>query len=154
LRATFDFLIRNPKYMQSLQSEIDEYYTSKKLTAPVTYAQALELPFLQAVVKEAGRLHPSIMYQLPRYAPDEGITIDGKFLPAETEIGMTPLTMNRDKKIFGEDANEFRPERWMENAEKARYMESMLTTVWPLWRLLIRVWVWIANVYWKEYWLL
>jgi cytochrome P450 len=115
--------------MARLRSEIDEYYNSRNLTTPITYAQTLEMPFLQAVIKEAGRLHPSIMYQLPRYAPPEGVTIDGKFLPSGTEVGMTPLTMNRDKAIFGEDADEFRPERWLENAEKARYMDSMLTTV-------------------------
>lgn len=111
LRATFDFLIRHPKHMKRLQAEIDEYYDTKALTAPITYAQCLELPFLQAVIKEAGRLHPSIMYQLPRYAPPEGITIDGHFLPEGTEIGISPLSMNRDTAIFGIDADEFRPER-------------------------------------------
>src|SRR5256885_7202490 len=115
--------------MKRLQAEIDEYYDTKTLTAPITYAQCLELPFLQAVIKEAGRLHPSVMYQLPRYAPPEGITIDDYFLPQGTEIGISPLTMNRDTAIFGIDADEFRPERWMENPEKTRYMDSMLTTV-------------------------
>jgi cytochrome P450 len=153
LRATFDFLIRHPKYMNRLQSEIDQYYNSKNLTAPITYSQALELPFLQAVIKEAGRLHPSIMYQLPRYAPPEGITIEGKFLPAGTEIGISPLSMNRDTRIFGADANEFRPERWIENAEKARYMDSMLTTVHLKFSLsnntLVRIR--IENMYWTKY---
>jgi len=116
--------------MKRLQAEIDEYYAAKSLTSPITYAQCLELPFLQAVIKEAGRLHPSIMYQLPRYAPPEGITIAEHFLPAGTELGVSTLTMNRDPTIFGVDAEEFRPERWMENPERARYMDSMLTTVW------------------------
>lgn len=129
IRATFDFLIRHPTHMKRLQAEIDEYYDTKALTAPITYAQCLELPFLQAVIKEAGRLHPSIMYQLPRYAPPEGITIDNHFLPGGTEIGISPLSINRDTAIFGIDADEFRPERWMENSETARYMDSMLTTV-------------------------
>jgi cytochrome P450 len=123
--------MRYPKYMTRLKSEIDEYYTSRNLTTPITYSQALEMPFLQAVIKEAGRLHPSIMYQLPRYAPPEGLTIDGIFLPSGTEVGISPLSMNRDKEIFGEDANDFRPERWLEDPEKARYMDSMLTTVFP-----------------------
>jgi cytochrome P450 len=130
--------------MNRLQAEINEYYTTKNLTTPITYAQCLELPFLQAVIKEAGRLHPSIMYQLPRYSPPEGITIDNHFLPAGTEIGMSPLSMNRDTAIFGVDADEFRPGRWMDNPEKARYMDSMLTTVYTLGNLgLIIVWLWV-----------
>lgn len=130
--------------MARLRSEIDEYYYSRNLTTPITYAQTLEMPFLQAVIKEAGRLHPSIMYQLPRYAPPEGVTIDGKFLPAGTEVGMTPLTMNRDKAIFGQDADEFRPERWLEDAEKARFMDSMLTTVsLNFQRPDFEVWIWL-----------
>jgi cytochrome P450 len=141
--------MRYPKYMTRLQSEIDEYYTSHNPTTPITYSQALEMPFLQAVIKEAGRLHPSIMYQLPRYAPPEGITIDGKFLPAGIEVGISSLSMNRDKEIFSEDANVFRPERWLENAEKARYMDSMLTTVFHGNANVVGIW--IEDVYWKEH---
>lgn len=72
--------------MQQLQAEIDEFHVSHQVTAPITYSQALEMSFLQAVIKEAGGLHPSIIYQLPRYAPDEGIIIDGKPIPAGTEV--------------------------------------------------------------------
>lgn len=53
--------------------------------------------------------------------------------------------MNRDTAIFGVDADEFRPERWMDNPEKARHMDSMLTTVCP-WRSLVVdlvVWIWV-----------
>jgi cytochrome P450 len=121
--------MRNPRYMKRLQSEIDQFCTSQTNKGPITYAQALTLPFLQAVILEATRLHPSIIYQLPRHSPEEGITIDGKVIPSGIDIGISPLTMNRDKAIFGEDAESFRPERWMEDKEKARVMESRLSTV-------------------------
>jgi len=131
IRAVFDYLMRNPQHMNRLQSEIDDFYESQKLSTPITYAQTLTLPFLQAVILEATRLFPSIIYQLPRHSPEEGITIDGKQIPRGVDIGISTLTMNRDKAIFGDDAEMFRPERWLADKDKARYMEARLTTVYP-----------------------
>jgi cytochrome P450 len=84
---------------------------------------------LQAVIKEVERLHPSIVYQLPRYAPPEGLTIDGHFIPPKQIVGISPITMNRSKAIYGEDANEFNPETWLVNNPKVRYMDGRLATV-------------------------
>jgi cytochrome P450 len=84
---------------------------------------------LQAVIKEVERLHPSIVYQLPRYAPPEGLTIDGHFIPPKQIVGISPITMNRSKAIYGEDANEFNPETWLVNNPKVRYMDGHLATV-------------------------
>jgi cytochrome P450 len=39
---------------------------------------------------------------------------------------MNAWVINRDKKTFGEDADDFRPERWMEDSERVGDM-SMFT---------------------------
>jgi cytochrome P450 len=122
--------MRHLDVYERLQQEVDEYYEkSVPDGSEITYQQCLTLPYLQAVVKEAGRVFPSIMYQIPRIVPAEGITIAGYVLPPGTNAGISARSMNRDKKIFGDDANEFRPDRWLEDESRARYMDSLLATV-------------------------
>jgi cytochrome P450 len=104
--------------------EVDDFYTANPLTEPITYLQTQQLTYLNAVAKEAMRLRPSIIGQLLRHTPQEGLTVDGKYIPPKTTIGISPLAQNRDKAIWGEDANELRPERWLEDEAKARYLES------------------------------
>ncbi len=43
--------------------------------------------------------------------PAGGDTIDGKYIPAGTQIGSSPFGIHHSKKMFGEDAEIFRPER-------------------------------------------
>jgi cytochrome P450 len=95
------------------------------------------------VVKEAGRIFPSIVYQIPRYAPPEGVTIAGYAIPPATPVGISARSMNRSKEIFGQDANEFRPERWLEDENKAKSMDGFLATVLRLPEcILTLVWIW------------
>lgn len=37
----------------------------------------------------------------------------GDYLPGGTIVGMNPYVTNRNKSIYGEDADMFRPERWL-----------------------------------------
>jgi cytochrome P450 len=54
---------------------------------------------------------------VPKLVPEGGdtVVINGKlvFLPGGTNIGYCVWGLNRDKMIFGEDADHFRPERWL-----------------------------------------
>jgi cytochrome P450 len=79
-------------------------------------------------VKEATRLLPSIVYQLLRHVPEQGLTVDGKFIPPSTPVGVSPIAQNRDPTIWGEDADVFRPERWLEDEKKARRYEVLNMT--------------------------
>lgn len=131
IRALMIFLMENPAYYNRVQQEVDDFYDKNipNRDSEITFQQCLSLPFFQAVVKETGRMYPSIVYQIPRYVPAEGITIAGYAIPPGTPAGISAMAMNRSKQIFGEDANVFRPERWLENEPRARYMDSLLATV-------------------------
>ncbi|KAL1645594.1 hypothetical protein SLS61_008277 [Didymella pomorum] len=72
------------------------------------------MPYLQACIQEALRLHPAVGMSLPRVVPQEGFEIDGTFIPAGTIIGANPWVIHRQKEVFGEDCETFRPERWLE----------------------------------------
>ncbi|KAI1259170.1 cytochrome P450 [Xylariaceae sp. FL1019] len=68
-----------------------------------------------ATITEALRIHPATGLLLERVVPKGGATLHGYFLPEDTLIGVNPWVINRDKGIFGEDAHQFRPERWIES---------------------------------------
>ncbi|USW56079.1 Putative cytochrome P450 [Septoria linicola] len=83
--------------------------------------QTLDLPMLCATIREAMRLLPSITYPLYRYAPP-GMEVGSYSIPAGTAIGMSPGAANRNKSVWGDDADQFRPDRWLEDEDKAKYL--------------------------------
>ncbi|KAJ9653012.1 hypothetical protein H2198_007759 [Neophaeococcomyces mojaviensis] len=113
LRAVLYYIIRNPRVYKTLQEEIDNANLAGKLSKNVTFAESQELPYLQCCLKEAMRFHPSVGYPLERVVPMPGADIGGVYLPGGTIIGVNAMVIHRDKSIFGADANEFRPERWI-----------------------------------------
>jgi cytochrome P450 len=73
------------------------------------------MPYLHAVLKEALRVHPAFTTPMYRTVPSSGLVLpDGEFVPAGTEIGISQWVLHFDQDIFGEDAADFRPERWLE----------------------------------------
>lgn len=50
---------------------------------------------------------------MAKKVPPEGDTINGIFVPGGTQIGYGAWPIFRNKKIWGDDANAFRPERWL-----------------------------------------
>jgi cytochrome P450 len=81
-------------------------------------------------MKEAMRLHPSIAFPLERVVPPNGAHLCGYDLPGGTIVGVLAPLINRNKDIFGQDVNDFRPERWIEaDSERLKLMEKTYTTV-------------------------
>lgn len=95
----------------------------------MTFQQARELPYLDACIKEAGRIHPPFGLPLERVVPPEGAIICGERLSGGTVVGISGWTVHRDPETFGEDVDEWRPERWLVGEEKRRKMEHALLTV-------------------------
>lgn len=136
IKAVLGPLLRDPKRYQRLQNEIDKALAdgdSSGQKKTLSYAVIKDLPFLSGCIKEGSRLHPSIVYQLPRKAPKEGITFDGYYLDHTTTISMSPLAQNRCREVFGEDADEWKPERWIpgegSSESQIKTMDKQLATV-------------------------
>lgn len=71
-------------------------------------------PDLEAVVRESMRMHPGVCMLLERYVPSSGLTLpDGSFVPPNTAVGINPYVAGRHESVWGEDADDFRPERWL-----------------------------------------
>jgi hypothetical protein len=75
------------------------------------------------------RMHPGVSFPLERVVPAGGVQVSGAFLPEGTIVGMTAAVVHRDKEVFGEDADTYRPERWLGEEEGVKVMERTLLTV-------------------------
>ncbi|KAJ5315081.1 cytochrome P450 [Penicillium atrosanguineum] len=129
LRAIIYYLVQNGKVYMRLQKEIDDADKAGKLSDYVTYAECLELPYLQAAMKEAMRCHPGVSFPLERVVPEGGTVLCGVPLSAGTIVGMNPAVVHHDKTIFGDDAEAFRPERWINSSqEQIKLMDRHLMT--------------------------
>jgi cytochrome P450 len=51
--------------------------------------------------------------------PPQGDTIAGKFVPGGTDIMTNMFAMLRNRDVFGEDADVFRPERFLESSSSS-----------------------------------
>lgn len=130
LRTVFHSLLVNPESMSSLLAEVDDAAAKGRLSNPATWREAHALPYLDAVIKEAGRLHPPFGLPLERVVPPSGATVCGQALPPGTVVGMSAWVVHRDPDTFGQDCNEWKPERWIGTSpENRRLMENALLTV-------------------------
>ena len=112
-------VMKNPRIYERLVTEIRTAFPPDTNEIP-TYAQTNKLPYLQACIKEALRVLPAIGRPLPRIVPPEGKTLAGETFPEGVIVGIPAWTVHRDKKVWGEDAEIFRPERWLEG-DAAKY---------------------------------
>lgn len=70
------------------------------------------------MINETLRMHANTGLILERIVPEGGTTIDGHTIPVGTVIGVNAWVIHRNKKVFGEDVDVFRPERWLEADEE------------------------------------
>ncbi|KAK5046898.1 hypothetical protein LTR84_007252 [Exophiala bonariae] len=124
LRACFYYLMKTPRAYEALVAEIDGADSRGLLSSFVTYDECLRLPYLQAVMKEAMRMHPGVAFPLERYVPRGGATLCGVWLPEGTTVSVNAAVIHMDKVVYGKDADQFRPERWIDaSPERLKMME-------------------------------
>ncbi|KAG8162219.1 hypothetical protein KVR01_007984 [Diaporthe batatas] len=97
-----------------LREEIDSFTAQGQLSARLTFKETQRMPYLDAVVKEALRLHSAVGLPLWRVVPQGGLDIAGQYLPAGTNVGINAWVAHFNEGVWGDDARQFRPERWLE----------------------------------------
>ncbi|KAF9889804.1 hypothetical protein FE257_006894 [Aspergillus nanangensis] len=125
LSSVIYYLCRNGGAERQLYEEIEVFESEGRLSDPVMFEEARQMPYLQACIKEALRLHPAVGRPLLRTVPHGGATIAGRYLPAGATVGINAWVLHRNEAIFGDDVEEFRPERWLqEDKAKLSLMEQ------------------------------
>lgn len=120
INMTVSHVAANPEIALKVRNEIKAAISDGKISSPVTNAEAIKLPYLQAVIWEGLRVHPPFGGLIMKEVGAEGDMFDGKFLPAGTRIGHSTWAVTHETSVFGADADVFRPERWLEADEKTR----------------------------------
>lgn len=129
MRQAFYGLLSNPSTLTRLREEL----TSANLSKPYPRQHEVrDLPYLDACINEALRLHPPFSLPFERVVPKEGIQIGDRFFEGGTIVGMNPYVVGRHRPTFGDDVEAFRPERWLGiSEEQHRKMAASILTVRP-----------------------
>lgn len=135
IRMTIYHIVTNPECLSTLLAELGSAGHGATSGADpssepiITDAEARQLVYLQACIKEGLRLYPPVVSLLSKQTPPEGdsITItypDGSskhaIVPGGISIGWNSYGMLRSKRWFGDDADLFRPERWLREQDPVR----------------------------------
>lgn len=106
-------LIRHPHILKQAQQELDTVVGPDRL---VTEPDLSQLPFLQAIVKETFRLHPSTPLSLPRIS-SESCEVDGYYIPKGSTLLVNVWAIARDPNMWVNPL-EFQPARFLPGGEK------------------------------------
>lgn len=106
-------------------------------------------------------MHPAVGFPLERYIPESGAEICGHKLPAGTNVSTSAPLIHMNKDVFGNDAEAFRPERWLEaSPEQLRLMENSFIAVCSSFlahggtnhlHFYVTVWTRVQNLHWEEH---
>jgi len=104
----------NPEAAERYYDEVDEVLDGR----PATLADLPELEYVEAVISEAWRLYPP----LPKLTLEasEPIEIGGYRIPEGGLVEAPQWVLHRDER-FWDDPTEFRPERWLGDADRPEF---------------------------------
>ncbi|CUM68613.1 uncharacterized protein PRCAT00006340001 [Priceomyces carsonii] len=123
LSFTFFELARNPRIWEELKKEIYETfgYAENSKIDEITFESLKKCEYLKAVLNESLRMYPSVPQNyrvstkatsLPRGGGKDGMS--PIYIRKGQTITYTVYATHRNPKIYGKDAEVYRPERWFE----------------------------------------
>ncbi|KKY27769.1 putative cytochrome p450 [Diplodia seriata] len=112
--------------MEKLERELREHVVDPDQMPPLGDLE--KLPYLVACMKESLRVAMAVPGRLPRLVPADGppLVIDGKVIPPGAIIGCSAYSVHFDESVWGPDARQFRPERWL--TDDAKRLANYLVT--------------------------
>lgn len=113
-------LLSNPQILRTLKTELAKAIPDPDVSTSRTTLE--QLPYLNAVVKEALRLSYGVCTRLQR-VPHEPLPFQDWIISAGAPVGMTS-TLLHDESVFP-NSKEFKPERWIEDPRLDRYLFSL-----------------------------
>ncbi|KAL9131404.1 MAG: hypothetical protein Q9217_000672 [Psora testacea] len=114
LTWTFYLLMRHPKVQKKVLAELGQVFPNAEREIHLSFdnVQPTSLPYTTAVFNETIRLYPPVPVELKECTADNTFP-DGTWLPKGTVVMWAPWSMGRSTLIWGDDADEFRPDRWL-----------------------------------------
>lgn len=107
--ATF-LLSKNPEVQTKLRKEVREHIGSLNDAINDTIIDGM--PYLHAVCQEVLRVYAPVPVTMREAVSDT--TLMGHYVPKGSVIMLCTWAVNFSKELWGPDADEFKPERWMQ----------------------------------------
>ncbi|KAI1458004.1 cytochrome P450 [Annulohypoxylon moriforme] len=104
-------LCKNPEIQAKLRAEIRENLPPIDSDQQITSQDIDNLPYLNAVTNEVLRYYAPVPLTLREASVDT--MIQGQKVPKGTAVMLSPWATNFDKELWGPDAHEFNPDRWI-----------------------------------------
>eukprot|EP00591_Stephanopyxis_turris_P015131 CAMPEP_0195538460 /NCGR_PEP_ID=MMETSP0794_2-20130614/49539_1 /TAXON_ID=515487 /ORGANISM="Stephanopyxis turris, Strain CCMP 815" /LENGTH=561 /DNA_ID=CAMNT_0040672441 /DNA_START=113 /DNA_END=1798 /DNA_ORIENTATION=+ len=113
-------LTKHPQIVDKMLEEINHVCGTGE-DVDFSFQTMSRLSYVHAVVMEGLRLHPSV-YGDCKYSTQDDVLPDGTFIPKGSMVNYYPLYFGRSERLWGEDAMEFRPERFFGVKEPSPYL--------------------------------
>ncbi|KAF8370580.1 hypothetical protein PRIPAC_77009, partial [Pristionchus pacificus] len=110
------FLANHEDVQKKLIDEVDSFLVENEL---LELERLSDLKYMEAVIKESLRHYPLGSVVVTRECTTACEIRGFKFEVGDT-IATDTWSMHMDKTVWGEDAEEFRPERWLESSDRPR----------------------------------
>ncbi|KJZ77881.1 hypothetical protein HIM_02518 [Hirsutella minnesotensis 3608] len=107
-------LSRFPDKQKRLRDEVRERLPPAGGTGAISSTDIDRMPYLNAVCSEVLRIFSPVPITIRQATCDT--TIQGQAVPRGTRVILAPWATNVDRALWGPDAGEFRPERWLSPA--------------------------------------
>ena len=126
IAGVFYYLCHYPLVLRKLQQEIRATFTDIKEITNYANTNLTSCTYLRAVIDETLRMSPPVTGTLPREVLEDGMRIDGEYIPAGTVVGTGMYSMHHNPKYFS-DPFIFKPERWIPGSNNDVTSESVRT---------------------------
>ncbi|KAK1958600.1 cytochrome P450 [Colletotrichum sublineola] len=103
-------MLAYPRVLHEAQAALDETVGRSRMPA---YADRAAVPYVDAVIDEVMRWRPIIPASIDHAAAEEDEFM-GYRIPGGATVVASQWAITRDREVFGSDADDFRPERWLE----------------------------------------
>lgn len=114
LTWTFYALMRHPNIATNLYNELLAAFPHNPTHIALSFDDiaSTRLPYTLAVFNETLRHYPPVPVELKECTTPTTFP-DGTWLPAGSVVLWVPWAMSRSTHIWGDDADEYKPERWL-----------------------------------------
>jgi len=112
LSFAVNHLLKNPSAYAKVRAEVDDVLGKD----PIRPDHLTKLPYLTAVLRETLRITPSVTAFTLEPFEETVIKSEDKAYKIPADVGVTILAaqLHRDTKVWGDDADHFRPERMLD----------------------------------------
>ncbi|KAF7875086.1 hypothetical protein EAF04_002258 [Stromatinia cepivora] len=117
----------NHEIQEKLHRSLVLYPQTNLESKPKTNTQTDQentITYINALINETLRLYTPIPNSQPRLvAKSEPKIIDNYLIPGNSTVSVQAWSSHRNPRIFGDDVESFRPERWLVSGDEIREME-------------------------------